>query len=70
MMPDHPTPDLGPELLTTAELALRWRMSGRSLERWRTEGYGPAWHRIGGAIRYARADIKAFEARHRVGGRS
>ncbi len=31
----------------SAELADRWRLTTRSLERWRAEPYGPAWHRIG-----------------------
>ena len=58
-----------PIWLITVELADRWRMSERTLERWRTEGYGPAWHRIGGVIRYARVEVEAFERRTRSGGK-
>jgi hypothetical protein len=54
-----------PIWLTTAELALRWRMTGRMLERWRADRYGPAWHMIGGRVLYLLDDIAAFEARHR-----
>lgn len=53
--------------LTQRELACRWRLSGRTLVRWRVEGYGPPWTTIGGSIRYALADVQAFEARQRRG---
>lgn len=51
--------------LTQAELARRWRMSGRTLERWRAERYGPAWIRIGGRILYRLEDILTYEDRQR-----
>ncbi len=59
-----PIPTL-PIWLTTQELALRWRMTTRTLERWRADQYGPAWHVIGGRVLYLREDVAAFEARHR-----
>ena len=52
-------------LLTPKELALRWRMSTRTLDRWRAEQYGPAWMVLGGRVLYAIGDIEAYEARHR-----
>lgn len=52
-------------LLTPRELALRWRMSTRTLERWRASPHGPAWHRIGGKVLYLMDDILAYEDRHR-----
>jgi hypothetical protein len=55
----------GTGLLTTCELALRWRMSQRTLERWRSDRFGPPWLAIGGRILYREDDIKAFEDRHR-----
>ncbi len=55
------------EFLTQAELAARWRLSGRTLERWRTEAYGPPWIVLGGSVRYPVRDILAYEARHRCG---
>lgn len=51
--------------LTQRELAARWRLSGRTLERWRAEPYGPAWVNIGGSIRYPMRDIEEFEQRNR-----
>lgn len=51
--------------LTQRELAERWRLSGRTLERWRAEPYGPAWVNIGGSIRYPMRDIEEFEQRNR-----
>lgn len=56
--------------LTTAELAERWRMTTRTLERWRAERYGPAWHQLGGSIRYSMTDVEGFEARGCSGRRS
>lgn len=60
-------PDEARDFLTQRELALRWRLSGRTLERWRAEGYGPAWTSLGGNIRYALRDVLDFETRHRRG---
>lgn len=48
--------------------ATRWMKSLRTLQRWRAEGYGPAYLRIGGAIFYRLSDIHAFEESHRHGG--
>lgn len=61
--PPHPT------WMTTAELAGRWRITTRTLERWRAERYGPAWHYIGGKVLYLLDDIQAYEERHRRKGR-
>ncbi|PWR02380.1 hypothetical protein DKT77_12650 [Meridianimarinicoccus roseus] len=52
-------------VLTQRELAARWRVSPRTLERWRAEGYGPAWLTIGGSIRYRLADVLTFERAQR-----
>jgi hypothetical protein len=52
-------PDL--VFLTQDELAERWRMSPRSLERWRGEGFGPAWIRLRGRVLYRIEDVVAFE---------
>jgi len=50
--------------LTTRELAARWRLSARTLERWRAEGYGPTWLTIGGSVRYRFGDVLAYERAH------
>jgi hypothetical protein len=54
-----------PIWLTTPELADRWRVTTRTIDRWRAARYGPAWHSIGGLIRYSLADVEAFERRQR-----
>ncbi|AZQ67643.1 DNA-binding protein [Silicimonas algicola] len=47
-----------PEFLTQGDLETRWRLSGRTLERWRADRYGPAWITLGGSIRYRLADVE------------
>ncbi len=70
-MPTSTTPlqDRDPfDLLLENELAKRWRKSIRTLQRWRAEGYGPAFVVIGGTIHYRVKDVLAFEARQTRGG--
>lgn len=55
-------PDIAHVHLTSNELAARWRVTVRTLERWRAELYGPAWITIGGSIRYRMTDVLAWEA--------
>lgn len=52
--------------LTPGELAEEWATSTRTLARLRANGEGPAYHRFGGQIRYARPDIEAWAAACRV----
>jgi hypothetical protein len=47
--------------LTQPELAERWRVSGRTLERWRRAGTGPFWLQLNGRVLYRLADVLAFE---------
>ena len=51
--------------ITQRDLEARWKVSGRTLERWRAERFGPAWVLLGGSIRYAMSDVLAWEAAHR-----
>ena len=51
--------------LTQAELARRWRMSPRTLERWRWLRQGPPYLRLG-HILYRLEDVEAYEARART----
>ena len=44
------------------ELARRWKLSPRTLERWRWLGQGPRHLKIGGRVVYTLEDIEAFEA--------
>ncbi|WP_114393545.1 helix-turn-helix transcriptional regulator [Oleisolibacter albus] len=48
--------------LTQTDLARRWRISPRTLERWRWLGRGPKYLKIGGRVVYRLEDIEAFEA--------
>jgi hypothetical protein len=48
--------------LNQVQLARRWSLSPRTLERWRWLKKGPPFMRIGGAIRYRVGDVEAFEA--------
>ena len=48
--------------LRESELALRWRMSERTLQRWRQAGKVPRYLRLGGRVFYPIADVLAFEA--------
>jgi len=51
-------------LLTQVEVAERWRISTRSLERWRSSGVGPRFVKIGNAVRYLVGDVVRFEFAH------
>ena len=48
--------------LNQVELGRRWAMSHRTLERWRWEGGGPSYLKVGGRVLYRLEDIEAFEA--------
>lgn len=48
--------------LTQKELARRWAISHRTLERWRWTGEGPNYLKLGGRVIYRVEDIAAFEA--------
>ena len=46
-----------PELLTQQQLAEELQVTVRTLERWRREGTGPPWVRVGRSPRYRRQDV-------------
>lgn len=48
--------------LNQVELSRRWRISPRTLERWRWLSQGPQYLKIGGRVVYRLADIEAYEA--------
>lgn len=48
--------------LTQFDLANRWRLSHRTLERWRYYGQGPTYLKLGGAVVYRLEDVEAYEA--------
>ena len=43
------------------ELAVRWRISHRTLERWRWTGEGPQCLKVGGRVVYRVSDIEDYE---------
>ncbi len=51
--------------LTQLDLARRWRVSPRTLERWRWLRQGPAYLKLGAVIAYRLEDVEAFEAGQR-----
>ena len=48
--------------LNQTELARRWKLSPRTLERWRWLGQGPRFMKLGGRVAYRLEDIETFEA--------
>ena len=47
------------------ELAARWNISPRTLERWRWTGDGPGYIKIGGRVVYPLQDVESFEQKQR-----
>ena len=56
---------MSPAFLTQVELAARWRISPRTLERWRWAGAGLPFTKVGGRVLYSLKDIEAYEAAKR-----
>lgn len=54
-----------PAHLNQVQLARRWQLSPRTLERWRWLGQGPAFLKLGGRILYRLDDVEAFERAQR-----
>ena len=50
------------EILTTCEAATYCRLGKPTLERFRITGDGPAYLKLGGAVRYRRCDLDAWLA--------
>lgn len=48
--------------LNQTDLARRWSLSPRTLERWRWLGQGPRYLKTGGRVVYRLEDIGAYEA--------
>jgi len=47
--------------LTAIDVAARWNVSHRTIERWRATGRGPKFVRLCGRIVYRLEDIEAYE---------
>lgn len=52
--------------LEQSELANRWRISARTLERWRWRKTGPSYIKLGGKVVYSIEDVEAYERRRRA----
>ncbi len=50
-------------LMTITEAAARLRANARTLERWRKQGTGPAYVKVGRGVRYRADDLDAFVER-------
>ncbi|NKK70041.1 helix-turn-helix domain-containing protein [Rhizobium leguminosarum bv. viciae] len=62
-MAESATVPLPPRLLRTPEAARFLGLSGRTLEKHRTYGTGPAFKKLGGRVVYAIADLQAWANR-------
>ena len=49
-------------ILTEADLASRWAMSPKTLQRWRMEGRGPHYLKMGRRVNYPLNAVIAFES--------
>lgn len=47
--------------LNQIELAARWNISHRTLERWRWSGEGPRFMKVGGRVVYRLEEVEAYE---------
>ena len=46
---------------TPRDLAQRWNTSEKTLERWRMEGTGPVYFKIGGRVLYGAEHVQSHE---------
>jgi predicted site-specific integrase-resolvase len=54
---------MGSLYLTEQDLATRWEISERTLQKWRVRGAGPVFRKIGSNVRYDERDVEAYEDR-------
>lgn len=50
-------------MITTKELAVRWKMATGTLINWRSKGLGPKFIKIGRKVLYKETSIESFEKR-------
>ena len=48
-------------VMTERQLAFRWKISLKTLRRWRLDGEGPVWNKLFQHVRYHEADVLEFE---------
>ncbi len=51
--------------LTERELASYWDVSVKTLQRWRTQGTGPIYTKLGGKTKYSKRAIFEYERQRR-----
>lgn len=55
-------PSMSDEIrLTERQLCKFWSITPETLRKWRTNGYGPIYIKVGGRVLYRPEDIRAFE---------
>ena len=52
---------------TETELALRWNVSAKTLQRWRSDGVGPPYIKLSKAVRYPVDQVVVYEQANRQG---
>lgn len=52
---------MGMPFLTSSELAHRWRLTPKTLDKWRCAGKSPPYEKIGSRILYKMDEIEEFE---------
>lgn len=53
------------DYFTEKDLARRWKVSTRTLQRWRRLGTGPEYLKLGSRVIYALHEVEAWEHKHR-----
>jgi hypothetical protein len=48
-------------VMTEKQVAARWKVSPKTLRRWRLDNEGPVWRKLFRLVRYHEADVVAFE---------
>ena len=48
-------------VMTEKQLATRWKISVKTLRRWRLDQVGPVWHKLFRYVRYHQDDVLEFE---------
>jgi len=53
-------------VMTEKQLATRWKISVKTLRRWRLDKVGPVWRKLFRYVRYHDSDVIDFERRTRI----
>ena len=61
-LPQRKVTKMNASCMNQRELSARWKLSPRTLERWRWIGEGPKFLKLGGRVVYRLSDIEAYEA--------